>query len=330
MASKYKPMPNVSQKDCFISRTFIDVDFRSLSREDAYRRIFCNCTFYNCNFEGVYFTDCAFMRCTFRDCNLKKTRWLKINMQDTVFTESALIYSSFESLCFSSIVFNKCSLRSSVFKKFEFFKVEFNGSLLYDAIFISGFFACSTIDPTTYDRGSDKLVTKPYKGAAFDHVEFHNSRFEYIDFNKINVSHCYFNYVDGFKFCKNTPYVPMTCPEKGSFVAYKKVLKRPRAYLSSENEMIAVLEIPADAKRSSGGGTRKCRCDKAKVVCFYDCHGDVLNEITEGYSAFDRSFVYRVGEYVTEKRFDDDRWETCSRGIHFFINLQEAINYSFT
>lgn len=37
--------------------------------------------------------------------------------------------------------------------------------------------------------------------------------------------------------------------------------------------------------------------------------------------------TYKVGEMVYPDGFDDDRWNECSHGIHFFINKQEAINY---
>ena len=47
----------------------------------------------------------------------------------------------------------------------------------------------------------------------------------------------------------------INCPEKGSFIGFKKV---------SDN-LIVELEITEDALRSSATG-RKCRCSKAKVL----------------------------------------------------------------
>ena len=37
--------------------------------------------------------------------------------------------------------------------------------------------------------------------------------------------------------------------------------------------------------------------------------------------------IYKVGCEVLPDKFDDNRWEECSNGIHFFINKQEAIDY---
>ena len=87
------------------------------------------------------------------------------------------------------------------------------------------------------------------------------------------------------------------------------------------------LEIPEDAKRLSGTG-RKCRCDKAKVLSIRDMDGHILSD-QEAMSIRDKSFVYKVGEMVSVSNFDEDRWNECSTGIHFFINRQEAIDFFY-
>ena len=86
-----------------------------------------------------------------------------------------------------------------------------------------------------------------------------------------------------------------------------------------------VLEITEDAKRSSAT-SRKCRCNKAKVLGIYDIDHNLtnLNSISSDY---DKNFIYNVGEIVEVSNFDEDRWNECSTGIHFFINFQEAVEY---
>ena len=113
----------------------------------------------------------------------------------------------------------------------------------------------------------------------------------------------------------NIPFIPMACPDTGTFVAWKKA-----------NGHIVKLEIPADAQRSSATG-RKCRCDKAKVIEIQELDGS-LSELTEVASGYDRNFVYRVGEIAEEPKYDEDRWKECAPGIHFFINRQEAVDYN--
>lgn len=112
----------------------------------------------------------------------------------------------------------------------------------------------------------------------------------------------------------NIPYVPLACPETGAFIGYKKA-----------GNYIVKLEILADAKRSSAA-SRKCRCDRAKVLEIQNYDGTNPN-ITTVYSNFDGTFVYKVGEIVTVKDFCENRWKECAPGIHFFINRQEAVNY---
>ena len=47
----------------------------------------------------------------------------------------------------------------------------------------------------------------------------------------------------------------------------------------------------------------------------------------EAVSNYDNSFAYNVGEVVTVENFDENRWEECSAGIHFFITREEAVRY---
>ena len=44
-------------------------------------------------------------------------------------------------------------------------------------------------------------------------------------------------------------------------------------------------------------------------------------------SSYDYQFIYRVGEIVKVEDFDDNRWNECSTGIHFFVNKENAKNY---
>ena len=108
---------------------------------------------------------------------------------------------------------------------------------------------------------------------------------------------------------------PIACPEKGSFIAFKKV----------RGNYIVELLIPEDARRCSAT-SRKCRCDKAKVLSItkIDRTSDDVDTV---YSMYDETFAYKIGELVEVKVFDDNRWNECSTGIHFFLTRQEAVKY---
>ena len=83
--------------------------------------------------------------------------------------------------------------------------------------------------------------------------------------------------------------------------------------------------IPEDAKRCSAT-TQKCRCEFAKVLSIVRIeNGEGLQSIEN--TSHTPSIVYKVGEIVKPDSFDEDRWNECSHGIHFFINKQDALNY---
>jgi len=85
-----------------------------------------------------------------------------------------------------------------------------------------------------------------------------------------------------------------------------------------DNDVIVKLLIPKNSRRSNGT-SRKCRAEFADVV-------DVIGG-KFGQSVHDGRFIYRKGERVRADSFDDDRWNECSNGIHFFITREEAEAY---
>ena len=88
-----------------------------------------------------------------------------------------------------------------------------------------------------------------------------------------------------------------------------------RGFKKLANGVICELRIPADAKRSNATG-RKCRAARAIVIS------------GEGVSRHDQTFIYTPGLVVTPREpFDDDRWNECGSGIHFFITREEAEAY---
>ena len=117
----------------------------------------------------------------------------------------------------------------------------------------------------------------------------------------------------GVRYNEQTAYYAMQCPGKGAYIGYKK----------AEGKIVE-LEIQENAKRSSAT-TRKCRASKAKVLSITSIDGK--EHFKKAKSSRDNSFVYRVGETVEVKDFDEDRWNECSTGIHHFITREEAERY---
>lgn len=124
--------------------------------------------------------------------------------------------------------------------------------------------------------------------------------------------------LSGADLCDAKINFSIACPEKGSFIAFKKAG-------NNYNNYIVELLIPEDARRCSAT-SRKCRCDKAKVLSITKIDG-TSDGVDTVYSIYDETFAYKIGEIVEVKDFDDNRWNECSTGIHFFLTRQEAVEY---
>ena len=113
---------------------------------------------------------------------------------------------------------------------------------------------------------------------------------------------------------KNIPFTPTYLPE-GEFIGWKKL----------PNGIMVKLKILEDSKRSRANGD-KCRCDKALVLEFQNIDSTPSNE-KEYTSNVYAKCTYKVGEIVYADSWDDNRWNECSHGIHFFITRREAVEY---
>ena len=106
-------------------------------------------------------------------------------------------------------------------------------------------------------------------------------------------------------------------PEKGSFIGWKK------GRLWGQEAIIKLL-IPEDAKRI-GSTPKNCRASKAKVLEMTLV--ETGERVSKAHSFRCPDFEYHTGEYVYPDSFDENRWDECSNGIHFFMTKDEAIAY---
>ena len=132
------------------------------------------------------------------------------------------------------------------------------------------------------------------------------------------VNFCFVLKTGSFGGLKDKNDLFMRCPQKGSFTAFKKVK-------GDGGDLVLEIEVPADAKRSSAAGN-KCRCSKAKAIALYNLDGTPSAE-TKARSQNDNGFVYEVGKVAIPDSFDENRWNECSTGIHFFMSFEEARDY---
>lgn len=142
--------------------------------------------------------------------------------------------------------------------------------------------------------------------ADLSDANLRNANLRYADLSDANLSNIDVSVV--------TAFLLPQCPSEGSFVAWKKV-----------GGMIVKLLVTEDAMRSSAT-TLKCRCSKAKVLAIENMDGSE-SELKKVTSSYDDKFIYQVGETIEVENFDDNRWNECSRGIHFFISRELAVKY---
>ena len=150
-------------------------------------------------------------------------------------------------------------------------------------------------------------------GAKLEDADIKGAFLEGADLNEADITGANINWAN-LNGAKNIPFIPLVCPSEGAFVAWKKV----------EWKYLVKLQIPEDARRLSAT-TRKCRCDKALVLDITSLDGEEhYDEVTN--TNYNKT-IYKVGEFVYPDSFDENRWNECSHGIHFFINKGDAINY---
>ena len=150
-------------------------------------------------------------------------------------------------------------------------------------------------------------------GAKLEDADLKGAFLEGADLNEADITGANINWAN-LNGAKNIPFIPLACPSKGAFIGWKKV----------EGTYLVKLQIPEDARRLSAT-TRKCRCDKAMVLDITSLDGNKhYDEVTN--NRYNET-IYKVGEFVYPDSFDENRWNECSNGIHFFINKEDAINY---
>ena len=128
--------------------------------------------------------------------------------------------------------------------------------------------------------------------------------------------------LNNIKYNHLTSFLALQCPEKGSFIAYKKAKD-----INSDTEVIVELLVMEDSLRSSAT-SRKCRFSHTKTLSITSLDGTV--EYNIACSMRDENFIYTVGKENIIENFNEDRWNECnecSTGIHGFITRDEAVNY---
>jgi len=178
-----------------------------------------------------------------------------------------------------------------------------------------------------------------FKGATFVDCFFKDLQFTGSDFRGVRFYRCTFDnvYVGGavgtnarfmdclfltpFGINEETVGFVNVIPE-GDLIVWKKL----------EDGYLCKLLIPAHAQRSMST-TLKCRASEALVLEILQPAMDALPytdyvSVDKGWSMHCDRFAYEVGKTVRPKYdFEDNRWEECASGIHFFLTRELAESY---
>ena len=182
----------------------------------------------------------------------------------------------------------------------DLYKTDLTNANLYAADLSRAYIIYTNLEDA--DLEDADLSYSILDGAILDNTFLCDADFHRATFRRVNL-----------QVAKNL-YIPTYLPE-GEFIAWKKL----------PNGLIVKLKILEDSKRSRALED-KCRCDKALVVEFQNLDG-TKSEETKYTSNNYVECVYEVGKIVEADKWDEDRFNECSHGIHFFIDRQSAVDY---
>jgi hypothetical protein len=206
--------------------------------------------------------------------------------------------ANLEGACFIDAIlvstnFEGANLKNADFSCANAWDANFNEANCQNALFLSA-----------------NLTEASFEGADLDGASF-------VQANLSNASFEDVNNIDSAEF-DNTIGIYPVCPTHGSFTGWTIVENK-------EQEFIAMLSIPAYARRNSGT-TRKCRADTAVVVDIQSLEGEHVAALVTKLKY--RNIKFTVGESVHDNHFETDRFKVSSTDLYFWISKEEALAHA--
>ena len=199
-----------------------------------------------------------------------------------------------EGACFIDAVlvstnFEGANLKNTDFSCANAWGANFNETNCQNALFLSA-----------------NLTEASFEGADLDEASFAQANLTEANLHDTNIITAEFD---------NTVGIYPVCPTHGSFTGWTIVE-------NEEQEFIAMLSIPAYARRNSGT-TRKCRADTAVVVDIQSLEGEHVAALVTKLKY--RNIKFTVGESVHDNHFEADRFKVSSTDLYFWISKEEAL-----
>lgn len=228
---------------------------------------------------------------TYAETPIKHIMNTRGNLNKLIFKDISFTYAYLPVLSFAESVFMNCDFFCADFSYCNFVNCKFKDCTFHHSLLRKIKFNKCYGD--NVDFSGAQLVDSIWKDNSFTNIKFDNAS------------------LSGAVLPDEIESQIPNCPG-GDLIGWKKLT----------NSICKIL-IPAQAARSRAT-SNKCRAEFAKVLKFYpDC-------ITEDKSLYNPNFLYEINQTVRPTyRFNRNRWEECTSGIHFFLTRKEAEAYEF-
>ena len=245
------------------------------------------------------------------------------NLKRAILTHADLVYADLKHANLAYADLRYADLRGTDAENVDFMSADLKYAKLSDANLkrVNFKYADSRFADFKYaDLRYACAISTGFEGSNFKNAILRWASLKFSDLEGVNLKYADISHarlsgalMKDIEVNTNTTGYALACPEKGSFIGYKKAGK-----------CIVELLILDDSKRVSATSAR-CRTDKARVLEIRDIETNAL--VDEVCSDYDSNFVYKTGEIICVKDFDNDRWNTFTTGIHFFMSKDEAMVY---
>lgn len=259
--------------------------------------------------------------------NNKKRSWRKHHflfddLQHASLTGADLRGCTFECCRLDGANFVGAQLQGAKFLDCSGFRVNFTDAEMQECC----------IDNTELTDERDELGTSAFSHCLFDYVRFNKADLQHAVFRSCDMSGASLHRAKvGTDILKR-----FNCTKLTGAIGIPKAITAAvpvlpegvfRGWKRCADGRIVELQIPANAMRSAGL-SRKIRAEAALTVsilspAFKWCKNAVSQRNTGGSDC-----QYRVGFFTTADKWDNDPWNVCTHGIHFFLTREEAVAYS--
>lgn len=233
-----------------------------------------------------------------QDADLYMSILKGVNLQGTVFKNLDLRNANFIQCDMRNASFTRCRMDQADFRNLDAEYANFDSCRLVGARFKSVILRQASFYRA--DLRDSTFATCDVEFASFGSAVLTNANFSLTNIEKAR---------------KDYLTIGLHPAPEGDLIGYGK-----------KSDFIVTLLIPKEARRSCAT-SRKYRAEYAKVLSIESLFGapgpsTVTNQYyVEGCL---KSTRYTVGEYVYPDAWDEDRWNECSNGIHFWLTKEEA------